>query len=260
MRVLLIASAILYPITLAAAPDYPPYATVTNEKDKDFIQIFCDIPKGSTLSCKFTQIKVRKLGGEEDLAQSLAGIPEMLKEFAEGKAVETCASMRKVGQAMRRDRTASGSDSHPLSDVMATIPEPERLDTLKEIDSLEKACASPNKENLEAWLRQQNDRSSRTCSIWVNTYEQTFTLQSAGVWVHSGQPDGICGAVHISTLEKEEGTASLWSYRTRKIITAKNALKENKLLNCKDLDEDEYFYTWKSKAYYRGCDYIKYGF
>jgi hypothetical protein len=88
-------------------------------------------------------------------------------------------------------------------------------------EGMAKLCAAPTAENWEALMRQQNDKDSRTCSISVNPFEQTFTQQDADVWVHNGEPGGICGVIAIATFEREPGGGVLWNYRTREVARSK---------------------------------------
>ena len=49
-----------------------------------------------------------------------------------------------------------------------------------------------------------------------------------------------------------------WNYVSQKVVTNKNS-NEDSLLSCKDLDENEYPYSWKSREIYFRCEYIKFG-
>jgi hypothetical protein len=258
MRVWLVLLACVMPGTaLTAANDYPSFGILTNEREKDFIEYQCGAPSADGVACHFTQTKVSKKGGPNDLAQSVASIPEMQTGFTSGKEVETCTNNKNLIQAMRTGVAPPGTDQKHL-DAMRAKPEPERTDMLREFESFQKICEAPTKENIEAWMRLQNDQEGRTCSVWVHSWDHTFTRQSPEAWVHSGSPEGLCGTTDISTFERD---GSFWNYRTRRVVTDKNALKGNQLVpECRSLDEGEYFYTWNTETYYRGCDYIKFGF
>lgn len=65
--------------------------------------------------------------------------------------------------------------------------------------------------------------------------------------------------VVISTFERDDDSGILWNYRTRKVVTDKNAIKDTDMFSCKNYDEQEQVYTWKNDPVYVGCDYIRFG-
>lgn len=245
---------------LAADNDYPAFGMLMGEQAKDLMQFKCDPPTVQGLTCHFTQILVSKGGGPEKLKKSLANAPDLLKELEGGKAADTCASMKNLAHAIRTGATLPDKNQQAFLEKL-TKNTTERADTLRSFESVETACNTPTKENVEAWLRAENDKDTRTCSLLSNSFEQTFTIQSPNIWVHNGGPDGLCGVVTVTTFERDKDANSkmFWNYRTRKIVTSKDAL-DTTLLNCRMLDEGEYLYTWRTETYFKGCDYIKYGF
>ena len=108
--------------------------------------------------------------------------------------------------------------------------------------------------NAEAILRLVHNRETRTCKIWLNKFEQTFSRTSDSMYTHASSPHGPCGVVNIATLERDR---SLWNYRTKKVVTNRQGMSGP--ISCKLLDETEHLYTWNNTVFYKGCDYVKYG-
>jgi hypothetical protein len=143
---------------------------------------------------------------------------------------------------------------------MAELHPQQRKDALDGVSALAKACHSPTRDNLLAIVRKQHEKDMRTCLLWVNSYKETFKATGANRWVNTRGPGGTCGVVVVSQFELVEGTKGItfWNYRTRKVVT--NKQERQGLLSCGDLDETEQFYSWKTEEFYKGCDYVKYGF
>jgi hypothetical protein len=261
MRRFFLVIACLYPLSAFAAPDsFPSFGILSNAHERDFFQYSCAPPSARGLVCQFTQIKVHNIGKPEELAKALAATPEVQKDISSGKSAQVCAEMRKLVDALHRGKAPPGSDQAKFFSSITSQTPRERADMLRGVEGFDTACTAPTKENVEAMLRFQHEKESRTCTVWANSYEQVFTQQGPDVWVHNSPPAGLCGVINIATLEREAGAGSLWNYRMRKIVTDKNAVKDTAVFSCKSLDESEYLYTWNSAEYYKGCDYIKYGF
>ena len=75
-----------------------------------------------------------------------------------------------------------------------------------------------------------------------------------------GGPSGECGLIEVATFERDpaEKLSAFWNYKTRKIVTNKKGTAV--LLACSALDENEYAYSWKTQDFFKGCDYVRYGF
>jgi len=244
---------------LADPVDHPMSGFLTIEGHKNFLQYTCDPPTPQGMKCHFAQVLPSAKGGAEALEKALASIPEIQKQFASKPDEKTCAVMTSLANEMRTGASDSNADRQKFLERWRASGEKEKSDTLKDFENFERVCAHPTRQNIEAWLRWQNAKESKTCSLWVNTYEETFTRQSKNNWVRSGTPGGLCGVVVISTFERDDDSGILWNYRTRKVVTDKNAIKDTDMFSCKNYDEQEQVYTWKNDPVYVGCDYIRFG-
>jgi hypothetical protein len=244
---------------LAAEPDrYPSFGSVVNDQNKDFLHFACSPNSETSIVCSFSQVRIHSNGSSAaDLDKEMKEIPRTLKAFKGDK--KQCPPITKLAAAMRSGPPFNIPESKDFLDKWSTSSEPEHSDVLKDIESIEKVCLAPTNENVVAMIKWQNARNSRTCSLSVNSYEETFDQRGTGLWVHNGTPDGLCGVISISTLESDD-KGIIWKYRVRRVVTDKNALKDNAIFDCKNIDEGEYVYAPQTSPFYKGCDYIKNGF
>jgi hypothetical protein len=250
----------------ALGGEYPDVGFVQDPQRHYFIKFECDPPTEQGMHCKFSEGVVHKNGGPEALAKALAELADNLrkgvdfKKETERMCAEIGSNMAGIIQAVRNGtKTAPPGMTQSSLDSLQAKPAPARADTLTMFESLQKVCASPTKESLENMARVQNDKETRTCELSLYTWEQDFIKQSDALWVHNGQPDGVCGVIDIATLEKDD---HFWNYRTHSVVTNKNAIKDNTVFDCHKVDEAEHFYKWNAgdaaDGIYVGCDYIKY--
>jgi hypothetical protein len=246
---------------VAFADDFPTLGYVRDERSQYLIKFECDPPTEQGVVCKFSEVVVHNGGDAEALTKSLQQLDD---DFKKGGPTDKdlqgmCTNVQGVTEAIRSGaKTAPAGMTQYSLDRLLAKPEAARGDTLKFFEALEKACASPTKENFETMARVQNDKEARTCELSLYSWEQNFTKQSPTVWVHNPPPDGMCGVIDIATLEKDGG---FWNYRSHRVVTNKDAIKDNKLFSCNNIDENEHLYKWNQEdpdGHYFGCDYIKY--
>jgi hypothetical protein len=247
---------------VAQASDYPLSGTVGHETEKDFITFECTQSSQERLDCLFAQIKIRRMGGPEALAKALAQIPKMLTEVRAGKLLnkDECSQYRELASAIDSGKPLASMAPTQVSEFLRTrkaMPQAERSDMLKIMTAWIRACDEPSAASIETWLRIVQDRESRTCKLWAHNYNLSFR-QVGPNWVSSEGPAGACGTVTVVTLSRDDPQSPLWNYAQQKIITNKGG--GNGFFKCQDLDEASYLYRWDVTEYYKGCDYIKYGF
>jgi hypothetical protein len=114
-------------------------------------------------------------------------------------------------------------------------------------------CADRSEENLRTMFDMRLKVQSRTCSVWVNSYEREFRLRG-NEWMSQRGPYGACGLIetHIlsDTLLDSKGQITHFNrYRTRQIS------KINKPLLCKESYQKEYIFVLE-KPWYADCVYI----
>jgi hypothetical protein len=114
-------------------------------------------------------------------------------------------------------------------------------------------CAERSEDNLRAMFDIRVKMQSRTCSVWVKSYEQKFSLHGKE-WISQSGPSGECGvidtAVFSNTLSNSQGQETRFNrYRTKQVMTRKNVPQ------CQQDNEKDYIFVLE-KPWYVDCEYI----
>jgi hypothetical protein len=266
MRGLLLGLLLALPLSVRAQ-DYPSTTMLYGTVDNDSLTVHCDPPNNGRMHCFFAQTSVSRVGNAEDFEKKLSeGIAQFLKEGEEKGFRETCRLMETLATAIRTGVPPKEADQAKFFDAMKNMPQGQKDDFLAMTDQFSAFCKTPNKQTAEVALRGIHDKEMRTCKIWTNTYEQTFTTSDFGkTWIANDGPSGECGMVVISKLERAKADflgkdqTLFWTYHTRKIISNKDT-KALATFPCSGFDEREFFYDWKGDEKFLGCDYVKFGF
>ena len=121
------------------------------------------------------------------------------------------------------------------------------------VNALERVCKNPTRENYESFAHASMEMATKTCKIWVSRWRSTFTKQTESKWVSNAGPDGLCGVIMITTLEREP-KHDLWTYTTRKVVTSREA---NDL--CKIVDDQPSIHSWRTTAKKLSCEIVEPG-
>lgn len=128
------------------------------------------------------------------------------------------------------------------------------------LDGMTKLCSEPSLSAAENFIRLIHSKDTRTCNLTSFFFEQTFTWSTAANrWESNTARQGPCGIIDFSSLEQDENHTSLWIYRAGKYVTNKSGTETLPGSSCSNLDEVEYFYSWRTEDIYLKCDYIKFG-
>jgi hypothetical protein len=114
-------------------------------------------------------------------------------------------------------------------------------------------CAAKSADNLRVLLDLRVTMQTRTCALWVKSYNKNFTLRGKE-WVSTQGPSGPCGimetAVFSRTLHDSRGQEIRFNrYRTRHSVTKKKASRCH-------ADEDKDYVLVLEKPRYTDCVYI----
>jgi hypothetical protein len=120
-------------------------------------------------------------------------------------------------------------------------------------------CREPVEARYLDMIRFSHQRDTRTCLASSNRFIQRFRrVTGSDSWVVTDTPTGPCGTVNASRFEKDKSVRlDFWRYYAKKVITN----PQGEFLpgtSCTKLDQDEYFYDWRSKDWQLGCDYIEF--
>ncbi|OOZ42998.1 hypothetical protein [Solemya velum gill symbiont] len=245
-------------ISSALADDAPTTGFLYNTKETHSIQYQCELNNRDILDCEFTQTAVRKKGKPEDLDVSLKQARE---EFKSGVKIpaEECKLYTGLVDILE------GRKKPPNEQGFSEITDINRADLLKTSKAMKNFCTSKKEEDFLNFVRLIHEKDLRTCKVSSHTFKQSFkmvqdNLSGVGSWVAQGEAEGPCGIVSLSRFEPErlkDYSLVLWKYISRKAVTN----PKGELLpgaSCKNLDESEYIYDWRSKEHSLGCDYIEF--
>jgi hypothetical protein len=240
----------------SAAENHPSVGFTSGATDKDFIQYQCDRPTQAGMVCKFTQVTVRTQAKLENLDEKLSRIAEFEKQIREKPTThnERCKESSQIGKLLRSKDVPNDKEAADFHRNWEAMDPREKQDMLNDVTLFGNVCEAPTPENIAAIVRSEHEKDMRTCSVMVSNFEQTFQLTMEGVWLHSSAPEGECGIVSIASFEKAHPKFSLWNYRTRKVVNNKNGS------SCTRYDETEHIYNWRPEMFFKGCDYVRYGF
>jgi len=245
----------------AMADEAPSSGIVYNTKETHSIVYFCEKNRDNSLDCEFTQTRVRKKAKAQDLKPRL---DEARKTFSTSKELtpEMCKEQKDFVEVLHGRKKAPNKEQQ---NFLKNISDLEKKDILKIMSAITTACDSKTEENYLNVVRIGHDKDTRTCIVNSNTYKQSFRLvlddiSGARSWVVKGEPSGACGIVQLSRFEPEslkDSKLVFWKYVAKKAVTNRQGLLMPGMA-CKDLDEDEYVYDWRSKEHALGCDYIEF--
>ena len=199
--------------------------------------------KKSHMQCHLNQIEVKKIDTTplEDKAREVMAHakhdPQSLDNFIASNLPPIC---------QEPDRIQAMLDDTPKSSQMSRGERELRQATWQ-------FCAERSEENLRAMFDTRLKMQSRTCSVWVKSYEQAFSLHGKE-WISKSGPYGECGvidmAIFSNTLSNSQGQETRFNrYRTRQIMTRNNAPQ------CQQGHEKEYLFVLE-KPWYVDCEYI----
>ena len=219
-----------------------PYSSILGHTgtDKNGIEFECRELSGNpdSIMCDFVQVLLRKKLDEKDLIEENSkGIKAVRKE------------LKKNGyQSLVNDGVCKILDSNDL---------PTYAHVNEFISLLKNRCPVSSEKSANDLLAEvvvmNNRYAVNTCNVYLNKWSHKFKYQRTDdYWVSSSGPNGICGAIYISTLKSTEGI--LWEFTTKKIVTNKD--NKDGLIACSELDESEQLYSWKSEPKPFECKYL----
>jgi hypothetical protein len=212
----------------------------TNSESTDYVSADCELgAKQDTMTCNFSQVslypKKRPSAAEEELLK-------IMKEFKAAEATEMKGS-------------CSAADMKKLRDGLEVAENRALLPYMtKVVVAMETMCKSSTRDNYEALIRASLELEITTCSVSVGRWTLSFTKQTDTRWVSNDGPNGVCGVVLITTLERETKN-NLWTYTQRKIVTN----KQNSVAFCTIIEEGPVTYSWRNNTKKLACDLVEPG-
>lgn len=275
----ILASSLLLATFSAAAIEAPSNGTVHNTRDRGWLSYDCGPVIHDRITCSMIQVLIRKklLPADVDAKyqEQIKGWPETLA--AESNTTpdklmdsEPMRELCSMSAAYIRLLRGTGDGAGLPKEAIATIRSQnalQRRDNEQHFRAILESCQSRNIDGLKRATRIALERDARTCLVATNPFEQTFRpvrdpdgkLLS---WsIADTRPQGDCGFVHISRFIPEKSSSGsdflFWNY-VGKRATSNPEAKTVFDISCKDWDESETVYEWKSKEIALQCDYIEY--
>lgn len=136
----------------------------------------------------------------------------------------------------------------------------DRADAREYADALGRFCSERGSDAATALVDHMEQRKSRTCKIGTLSFDLTFTWNgSSGRWETVSAPEGGCGIVTMSFMERDKESAYFWNYREQTIVTNKAGTDPIRG-ECAAWPEEELVYQWQPDTLKRSCEYISFGF
>src|SRR5690606_6789108 len=169
------------------------------------------------LTCKFTQLAVRKKLTATDLAKHRKQFEDSLRTEDLGKE---CTQMQEMFDVYDGKRA-------PPEPIEWKDPR-DKQEADAAVKALKEACSTKDVSKLRELNERTLRQEMRTCRVSANNFEQTFRrvhdpVTKSFAWVVDGEPEGPCGIVQLSRFEPRKWkTFTNWNYIARKAITNPN--------------------------------------
>ncbi|MGZ9097843.1 MAG: hypothetical protein ACXW30_06065 [Micavibrio sp.] len=264
--------------------DIPTTGMLYNTKEAALLTYNCNKLNNGKLGCDFIQTSVRKKSKPEDLEKKIQEakkqFPDALKEISsEGLCKENVPFMEVLTGNKTPEEVAETAPNDFIPNKKEFIQnikdmsKAQKEDLLKTFSALQDFCKNKTENSFLELTKLENEKDSHTCIIAAGyTFKQTFIyvedgLSDLGAWVVESTPYGPCGAVQLDRFVPEKSTIGdsefvNWKYVAKKAITNPDGTFFGDF-KCKQADENEYLYDWKTSAktdrlYHLGCEYIEF--
>ncbi len=257
MRLSVLVSLLVLPLN-AVAQDAPDSGIVYNTKENSSITYQCQ-RSGAEMLCDFSQVAVRKEANPDELPAKLAEARAQFRRDGSGVTPGDCKAADEMGAVLQ------GKKQAPKPDAMAAMSPRQRQDSADLLREMSRLCREKSEAAYLALVTLGHQRSERTCRVSANSFQQRFTLVAGASgessWVVRGTPEGPCGVVQVSRFTADrQGGYRFWQYYARKVVTNPDGvwLPGAPPILCKEQDQREYLYDWRSQERFVGCDYVKF--
>ncbi|WP_137823613.1 hypothetical protein [Pseudomonas sp. D(2018)] len=239
---------------IVSAEDFPRTGAVYNAKDVRELKYKCNMVDESTIDCDLIEMGVRKESNSADLESKLKAARE---EFRSGVKMpaDQCNMFATLVDIIE------GRQRAPRQEGFSELTPAAKQDSLALGKAGLEFCKRPTEENYLTIIRLTHQKETRTCLVFSTSAKERYRLvDDPGIWVAKSEPEGSCGIVQLSRFEPEtmkNSNYTFWKYTSRKAITNPQGTFFPGVA-CKDLDQEEYLYDWRSNDRYLSCDYIKF--
>ena len=122
----------------------------------------CDPPTAQGITCKFQEVGVHRKGGPDELAKSLAQVPEAVKVGLPPDMKNMCKNVTAIADGLRSGKQpANLPDSRHVFEEWAAAGPRAKNDLQNFWEGMARLCAAPTAENWEALMCQQRSRRAK---------------------------------------------------------------------------------------------------
>lgn len=263
--------------TVAFSGDSPINGLLYNVNETTSLLYECQLEKDGLLNCKFTQTKVKRKLNVNRFTEKLNDARNIFHSESEKteSIAQSCTTNQLVVDLMNGSKYPK-KDNDGISEEtlkwVKTVSGIEKLDLKKLLKATQKFCISKSEVDYLAIAKLSIDKDMRTCEVssanqFTQSFRQIKDANGINTWVVQGSPAGPCGIVQLSRFEHETDSngkvtrPNEWNYIAKKSVTNPRGDMGGILskMSCKDFDENESLYSWRSKDYPIGkCDYINF--
>lgn len=228
----------------AVAQEIPYRGHVTSVEQNSSLSFTCS-GGSEAIRCEFIQTLV---------SQETPSSPDQTEEMMR-QALEEGASSNLCGQTLDQLRTVEAG-----GDFGVELDDRQRNDAIAYLSLLQSFCDSPNEATAMALFDSFEDRKARSCKIGTLPFDLTMHWNDqSGRWESVSAPEGACGIVTMSFLEKDGETPLFWNYREQTVVTNKTG-NDTIRGDCSAWPEETLTYNWQMNTLHRSCEYVSFGF
>lgn len=277
MRALII-GLVLVVAGAAMASEAPGLGTVHNTKDKGWLTYVCEEVGAESLTCDMTQVMIRKkldpANVQAKYQEAVQNWPAVLLQEYNASSVAELMASKQMRELCEQSTTylgaLHGGDGSRLPPEarsgLARMSPLQRRDAEQQFGAIVESCNFKTLDGLKRSARLALERDARTCTVSTNAFKQTFrpVRNSDGKllsWNYAdATPQGECGMIQLSRFRPADPDGKtdtiFWQYIAKRATS--NPEGSHWLASCKDFDESETLYDWRSSEIALQCDYIEY--
>ena len=246
MRLISVAIIVSAPMLVlpSVAQEIPYRGFVTSVEQNSGLTFECS-GQGSSIKCDFIQTMVSQ-ESPATAEQTANMVAQMLEESA---STTLCTELVQQFEIIRNG-----------GDFGVELSTRERDDANAYGDLLRAFCSNPSELTALAMVEAQDERKTRTCKIGTLPFELNFNWNNqSSRWEYVSAPEGGCGIVTMSFMERDAEASYFWNYREQTVVTNKNGVDAIRG-NCSAWPEETQFYRWQPDTLKRSCEYVSFGF
>ncbi|HIB77547.1 MAG TPA: hypothetical protein EYO58_08030 [Flavobacteriales bacterium] len=238
-------------------PAYPPALLLYPESgERNSVQISCEqTGNPREILCHFYQMSVSYVLDPADLDGEIK--KEIARYSGDEYTGEDILDQIK-GMCRDSDKFIEAFEKKSESDDV-----PDRIATY--VGLMRETCSLSTDEEVESFLKKmvrfQKTTESKTCKVWPNTWDETFSYNSTGdgsYWISKADPSGVCGIINVSTLRQVDEI--FWGYDSRRVVTNREGSGSFMSLSCDSFEDRKVAYSWRPNDHYVMCEKIKFNF